>query len=137
MSRVWRCLAEYDAETTTFSEAAGGTSGKSSPYNPDFSGRLIALRTIIGGGAATSLVQHILWRLTCTKFNPNTIEVGGQGSGLQTAPAVKTGEIIDWPVDQVVQSGVGITIEARNLAGAETPVTVEAFLYGLFEASGQ
>jgi len=132
--RTWRLIAEYDAETTTLSAAAGGTSGKSSPFNPDFSGRLVALRTIIGGGAATSLVQHILWRLTCTTFRPNVIEVGGQGHGLQTAPSPYDPPI-DWPVDQPIQSGVGITIEGQNLAGAETPVTVEAFLYGLFETS--
>ena len=131
--RTWRLLAEYDAETTTFSAAAG--SAQASPYTPDFSGRLVALRTIIGGGAATSLVQHIIFRLTCTLFRPNVVHVGAQGSGLQTAPAVKTGEILDWPVDQPVQAGVPITVEAMNEAGAETPVTVEAFLYGLFEVS--
>jgi hypothetical protein len=130
--RIWRLLAEYDAETTTFSECAGTVE---SPFSPDFTGRLVALRTIIGGGAATSLVQHIIFRLTCTIWTPNTIHVAAQGSGLQTAPAVKTGEVIDWPVDQPIQSSVPITIEARNEAGAETPVTVEAFIYGLFEVS--
>lgn len=131
--RVWRLLAEYDAETTTFSAAAG--SAQSSPYTPDFSGRLVALRSIIGGGAATSLVQHIIFRLTCTKFTPNVLEVAAQGHGLQTATGTP-GETLDWPVDQQVQSGVPITIEGRNEAGAETPVTVEAFLYGLFEVGG-
>lgn len=132
--RVWRLLAEYDAETTTYSEAAG--SAQTSPYTPDFSGRLVALRTLVGGGAATSLVQHIQFRLTCTTFRPNVIHCGAQGAGLQTAPAVSMGPVIDWPVDQPVQSGVPITIEGRNEAGAETPVTVEAFLYGLFEVGG-
>jgi len=128
--RTWRLLGEYDSVTTAFT-ALAGTPG--SPYTPDFNGRLVALRTIVGGGAATSLVQHIIFRLTCTKFVPNVLEVAAQGSGLQTAPAVKTGEVIDWPVDQVVQSGVTVNIEARNEAGVETPVTVEAFIYGLFE----
>lgn len=134
MARTWRLLGHYDAETTTFSECAGGL--QTSPWAPDFNGRLVALRTIIFGGAATSLVQHILFRLTCNSFNPNTIEVGGQGSGLQTAPAVKTGEVIDWAVDQKIMSGVKVTIEGRNDAGAETPVTVNAGIYGLFETAG-
>ena len=128
--RVWRLLGEYDAETVTYSECAG--SAQTSPYTPDFSGRLIALRTVVGGGAATSLVQHIQFRLTCTTFRPNVIHVAAQGAGIQTAPAFPA-PIIDWPVDQPVQSGVPITVEGRNEAGAETPVTVEAFLYGLFE----
>ena len=87
--RTWRLLGEYDSETTAFTALAGSVG---SPYTPDFNGRLVALRTIVGGGSATSLVQHIIFRLTCTKFNPN--------------------------------------------AGAETPVTVEAFIYGLFEVGG-
>lgn len=131
MARVWRLIGHYDAETTTYSACAGAL--QASPYTPDFSGRLVAIRAITLGGAATSLVQHIQYRLTCTTFNPNTIHVGGQGAGLQTAPAVSTGPIIDWPVDQVVQSGVPITVEARNEAGAATPVTVNAAIYGCFD----
>jgi len=135
MARTWRLIGHYDAETTTYSACAGTL--QTSPYTPDFSGRLIAIRSLVMGGAATSLVQHIQYRLTCTTFNPNTIHVGGQGAGLQTAPAVSMGPIIDWPVDQPVASGVPITVEARNNAGAETPVTVNAALYGLFETAAR
>lgn len=131
MPLVWRLIGHYNSVTTGYTACAGAL--QTSPYTPDFSGRLIGLRTIIGGGAATSLVQHIEFRLACTQFIPNTMEVGGQGSGLQTAPAVKIGEIIDWQVDQAVQAGVVITVEGRNEAGAETPVTVEAMVYGLFQ----
>lgn len=130
--RVWRLLGEYNAETTTYSECAG--TAQTSPYTPDFSGRLVALRCIVGGGAATSLVNHIQFRMTCTTFKPNVLHCAGQGSGLQTAPAVKIGEVLDWPCDQPVQSGVPITVEGRNV-NAATPVTVDAMIYGLFELS--
>ena len=127
--RLWRLMGEYNSETTAYTECAG--TAQTSPYTPDFNGRLIGIRTIVGGGAATSLVNHIQYRLTCTSFRPNTIHVGAQGSGLQTAPAVKTGEVIDWAVDQPIESGVPITVEGRNVT-ADTPVTVDAMIYGLF-----
>lgn len=131
MPRVWRLLGEYDAETTTFSALAGTPA---SPFTPDFNGRLIGLRTIPSGSAATSLVRHIEFRLTCANWRPNTVEVGVQGSGLETVPLIPN-RAMDWQIDQPVQAGVPITIEARNITGA-TPVTVEAFIYGLFDVSG-
>jgi len=127
--KFWRLLGEYDAETTTYSACAGAA--QTSPYTPDIDAQLVGLRAIVGGGAATSLVNHIQFRLTCTTFKPNTIHVAAQGSGLQTAPSVKIGEVIDWAVEQPVKSGVPITIEARNV-NAETPVTVDSMLYGCF-----
>lgn len=119
----------YDVETTTYTECAGTVA---SPYNPDFSGRLIGLRTIVGAGAATTLTEHIQFRLTCQSFSPNSIEIGAQGSGLHTAPAFAAAPL-EFPVDQDVKVGVKITIEGRNLT-AETPVTNEVYIYGLFEA---
>lgn len=130
MVKFTRLLGEYNAETTTYSAAAG--TAQTSPYTPDMDARLIGLRTMEGGGAATSLMNHVQWRLTCTTFRPNTIHVGQDGGGLQTAPRI-TVPPTDWPCDQEVKSGVPITVEARNVT-ADTPVTVDTFLYGIFEA---
>ena len=129
--KTWRLLGQYDAESTTYSALA--VSGMASPYTPDFNGRMIGLRTVVNRSAATSLINHVEFRLTCTSFRPNVIEVGGQGSGLQTAPAVQAAHV-DWEVDQPVQAGVTITIEGRNVT-ADTPVTVSALIYALFEAN--
>ena len=98
--KTWRLLGQYDAESTTYSALA--VSGMASPYTPDFNGRMIGLRTVVNRSAATSLINHVEFRLTCTTFRPNVIEVGGQGSGLQTAPAVQAAHV-DWEVDQPVQ----------------------------------
>lgn len=130
--KTWRLLGEYDGEATTYAALAGTVT---SPYTPDFNGRLIGLRAIPNRSAATSLINHVEFRLTCTTFNPNVLEVGAQGSGLQTAPAIQANPI-DYEVDQPVQSGVPITIEARNIT-ADTPVTVSALLYGKFEVGGR
>lgn len=130
MGRWWELLAEYDSETTAYTEAAGVAV---SPFSPKTNAQLIALRVEIGRDAATSLINSIQFRLTSATFNPlNAIEAGGVGSGLSTAPAFQPNPT-DWPVDQPVQAGVPIKIEGRNTT-ADTPVTVSAFLWGLFEA---
>lgn len=127
-NRYWRLIGEYNAETKTYSALAGTVT---SPYTPDQTGKLIGLRGIVSADAATSLIQAIQFKLTCTTFKPNAIEVGAQGSGLSTAPQ-NHAEALDWQVDQPVQAGVPITIEARNLT-ADTPVGVLAHLWGWFE----
>lgn len=130
MGKFWRCLGQYDSETTSYTALA--VSGFSSPYTPDFNGKLLGLRAIVNRSAATSLINHIEFRLTCTSFSPNTIEIGAQGGGLQTAPALQP-EALDWQIDEPVVAGVPITIEGRNVT-ADTPVTVSAMIYGLFES---
>ena len=127
-NRFWRLMAEYDAETTAYSACAGTPA---SPYTPDFNGRLLGLRTVPSGSAVTSLTRHIQFKLTCANWKPNAIEAGAQGVGLETAP-LHPAPLCDWQVDQPVQAGVPITIEARNITAA-TPITVETFVYGLFE----
>lgn len=130
--KYWRLLGQYDAETTTYSAFAA--SGFTSPYTPDENARLKGLRAVVNRSAATSLINHIQFRLTCNTFKPNSIECGVQGSGLQTAPALQSGDAAkaDWEVDQQVMAGVPITLEGRNVT-ADTPVTVSALLYGLFD----
>lgn len=135
MGRYWKLIAGYDAETATYSECA--KSGMASPYSPGENARLIGLRVVSNRDAATTLQNHVQFKLTCDTFKPNSIECGGQGSGLQTAPALSGGvnAVNDWEVNQPVQAGVPITIEARNVT-ADTPITVDCLLYGLFDNGG-
>ena len=130
MAKLWRLLGHYDAVSTTYTACAGAK--QTSPYTPDFNGTLIGLRTQVTGGAATSLVQGQQFKLTSTTFNPNSIECGGQGAGLQTVPAVSMGPVLDWACEQKVSSGTPIHVEGRNEAGAETVVTPETFIWGCF-----
>ena len=131
--KLWRLLGHYDSVTTSYTACAG--TKQTSPYVPDFNGKLIGLLGLVAGGAATSLVQHVQFRLTCTTFRPNEIHAAAQGSGLQTAPAVKTGEQLYFEVEQPILAGIPIHVEGRNEAGAETVVTPEVMLYGLFQVS--
>jgi len=129
--RTWRVLGQYDAETTTYSAFA--VAGMASPFTPDFSGMLVGLRAVPNRSAATSLINHVQFKLTCSNWRPNTIEVGCQGTGIQTAPASEMNPM-DWAVQQPIQAGVPITLEGRNIT-ADTPVTVSALLYGCFEVA--
>lgn len=130
MGKYAKLMGRYDAETTTYSACAG--SGAASPYTPDEDGRLVGLRVITNAGAATNLVNGVQFKLTCTTFKPNSIEVHFCGGGLLTAPAFIPNPV-DWPTDQAVRAGVPITIEARNMT-ADTPVGVDVALYGIFES---
>ena len=133
MGKYWKLLGEYDGEATTYALVLGTISGAKSPYTPTENGRLIGLRTISSLVAVTTVLNGVQWKLTCSTFVPNSIEVGTQGSGLQTAPEAQP-TVMDWAVDQEVRAGVPITIEARNVS-AYTAVTVETFLWGLFETA--
>lgn len=127
MGKYWKLMAEYDSETAAYTSCAGA--GGASPYTPTESAKLIGLRVMPSSTAATTLFEAVQFKLTCSTFKPNSIEVSGIGNGIRTAPATPQ-EPTDWAIEQGVQAGVPVTIEARNLAG--TPVTVQVFLWGCF-----
>lgn len=129
MSRYWRLLGHYDAETQAYSACAGAL--QTSPYTPDADGVLKGLRVIVVGEAATSLIRGVQWRLSCAMWKPNTCHAFGAGAGLQTVPMVQPAAS-DYDVDQPVKAGVPITVEAR--CDVATAVTVSCYLMGLFEA---
>lgn len=127
MGKYWKLMAEYDAETATYSAAAGANAP--SPFTPSENAKLVGLRVIVSAVAATSLTEAVQFKLTCNTFRPNSIEVGGQGLGLATAPR---SELLpfDWAVEQSVMAGVPVTIEARCTSG--TDVTNNVQLWGCF-----
>lgn len=129
VGRFWRLMGGYDAETNAYSACAYV---QASPWTPDFNGRLVGLRTQASYTAATSLVGNIQFRIGCTNFSPNSIECYAQGGGLATVPA-NISAPIDFAVDQPIVAGVPITVEGR--CNDMTPVTVQAYLYGLFQGS--
>ena len=127
MGKYWRLIAEYDAETSSYTAAVGANAP--SPFTPIENAKIVGLRVIVSATAATTLTEAVQFKLTCTTFKPNAIEVGGQGVGLCTAP--RTGAIvIDWAVDQSVSAGVPVTIEGRCTVG--TDVTNNVQLWACF-----
>lgn len=128
--KIWRMMGHYNAETATYSACAG--TSQTSPWTPDFNGRLIGLRTQMSIAAATSLLGHVQFRITCANFKPNEMHAYAVGEGLATAPASPL-PTVDFPVDQQIVAGVPINVEGRCTDAV--PVTVEAYLYGCFEVS--
>lgn len=132
---IWRLIGHYDSVTTAYTACAGAK--QTSPWRPDFNGRLIKIRTQNVSGAATSLTNGVQFKITSTAFTPsNEIHVSAQGAGLMTAPAVSTGPIMDFGVDVPIKTGVDVNVEGRNECGAETVVTPEVFVLGQFIVSG-
>lgn len=125
--KYWRLIGHYNGESQTFEALAGAF--QASPYTPDADGRLIGIRVIAGGEAATSLVEQFQIRLSCTTFTPNVMHVGGSGVGVRTAPAMSM-PVYDFEVDQPVKAGTPITIEGRHAVA--TAVTANIQVYGLF-----
>lgn len=132
MGKYWKLLGEYNGEATTYAAVLGTISGAQSPYTPTEDGKLVGLRATNGQVAVTTVMSQVQWKLTCSTFKPNSIEVGSVGEGLGTAPKAASPPI-DWVVDQPVRAGVPITIEARNIS-AYAAVTVETYLWGYFES---
>jgi hypothetical protein len=127
-ARFWRLIGEMVETATTYGAVAGA--GAPSPYVPDVDANLVGIRVLPGRQTASSLINNVQIRMTCTTFQPNTLHVGASGSGLQTAPAQEPGPI-DFDCFESVKAGVPITIEGRNLyANAVTP---DIMIFGLFE----
>ncbi|GAH96929.1 unnamed protein product [marine sediment metagenome] len=101
------------------------------PYSPLTSGRLIQLKLIVYGSAVTALIEGVIAQATCPLWGV-PVTVGTAGSGIRTAtvPSVPIGiQNCDVPI----KTGVDIKVEIKNVT-ADTPVTVEATLIGVFEA---
>ena len=127
MGKYWKLVAEYDAETSSYTAVVGANAP--SPFTPTENAKLIGLRAIVSAVAATTLTEAVQFKLTSSTFKPNAIEVGAQGIGLATAPRNACFEM-DWAVDQPVQAGVPVTIEGRCTSG--TDVTNNVQLWGCF-----
>jgi hypothetical protein len=127
MGKYWLLMGEYDSETAAYTALAGLNAP--SPFSPIEKCRLVGLRVVICGTAATSLTEGLQFKLTCADWKPNSIEIGAAGNGLRTAPATMQ-QSFDWPVDQPINTAK-VVLEGRNTAG--TPVTVNVQIWGEFQ----
>jgi hypothetical protein len=129
MGRYWRLIGHITGESQTFEAAAGAL--QTSPYVPDERCNLRGIRVITGAEAATSLVEGVQIRLSCTGWKPNVMHVASTGNGLQTVPA--TAQLpYDYEVAQPCEPGVGITVESRHTIA--TAVTANLMVMGYFES---
>mgnify|MGYP001383791720 FL=1 len=101
-----------------------------SPYSPKLSGRLIQLKLVVYGSSVAALIEGLVAKVESSKWGV-PIHVAAAGAGLRTAPAVPIPVGIQ-NCDAPVTTGVQITAEIKNVT-ADTPVTVEATLIGVFE----
>ena len=115
---------------TYIGAAVVDTAMTGSPYAPLRSGRLIQVKLIVYGSAVTALIEGVVATVSCALWGvPVTVATAGGGLRTAPAPGIPTGiQNCDVPV----QTGSNIVCEIKNVT-ADTPVTVEATLIGIFE----
>jgi len=118
---------------TALTAMLAGTTAVQGPYSPQLSGRLIKVGIEITAQAVTSLAQSGRVELTQTNWIPNILRFPFTGYGLQTAPAVMSGNLglFEFVVDQPVQTDWPIT---GNDIFFYSPVTPALYVYGYFSA---
>lgn len=125
-------MAIYSDEMASFIGAqVAYTAMTGSPYSPLASGRLIQLKLLVYGSAATALIEGLVVKVESPSFSGVPVHVMAAGAGIRTAPAFPIPAGIT-NCDVSVQTGVPLTITIKNVT-ADTPVTVEATLIGVFE----
>lgn len=127
MGEYWRILAEYDAETQAYSNAAGVVT---SPFTPPKDGTLTGIRVIVNAQAATSLTRGVMLRLTCVAWSPNQLDIAVAGNGLKTVPDAFV-PVFDFPCNLPVKTTNPITIEGRAVEA--THVTNSVLIMGKFQ----
>lgn len=116
---------------TSTSVAKTLTAMTGSPFSPLVDGRLKQVIVAVGAGAATALIETGRIRLTSTSFGSLPLDIPFAGGGLRTAPAFPIALfVVD--CDLPVKTGVTITVQVQNIT-ADTPVTPEYQVYGVFE----
>jgi hypothetical protein len=117
---------------TSLSEATTETAMTGSPYSPLASGRLKKLILVASGSAASALWNGGYAVVESVSFGGVKAYVPFCGVGLKTAPAFGGQNIYSVDVDLAVRTGVVITAKLKHET-ADTPVTFEGQLYGVFE----
>lgn len=103
-----------------------------SPYSPPANGRLIQLKLAVYGSAATALIEGVEVTCTCPLWGV-PVTVVAAGAGIRTAPGFPIPIGIQ-NCDVPVTTSTKIVCEFKNIT-ADTPVTVECVLIGVFEGS--
>jgi len=102
-----------------------------SPFAPLTNGRLVQLKMIVYGSAVTALIEGLTVLAECPAWGGVPVTISGAGAGIRTAPAFPVPVVVQ-NCDVPVKTGVNITLKIKNVT-ADTPVTVEATIIGVFE----
>jgi len=124
----WLQAFNTDGESTSLAQMNPGTETAVGTFAPPVDGVIRRIVLMIGGEAATSLVEDVRVELTSTDWQPNQLDFLASGNGLRTAPASHqpTYEYsVDLPMfkntairgDYIHDSGTPVTSRLRVLFG--------------------
>lgn len=117
---------------TALAQMNAGSGTTAGDYTPKVSGTLKQIRVIVGGQAATSLVETYQIELECTEWQPNRQRFRVTGGGIATAPSGIGGTEREFvfALDQPVKTNVIIKGEAYSVE--TTAVTPRVSISGVF-----
>lgn len=119
----WKELMFRTVGTTIDAETA------MTDYTPSIDGTLVAVEIIVGGIAATSLIENGYMKLVHSRWAGRDLYCPFQGVGLETVPRANKQPCVT-PCNLPVKSGVPVKgFYYHNV----TPVTPEITVFGIFE----
>ncbi len=101
-----------------------------SPYSPLTDGKLVTVKLLACGDAATSLIEGVQVKVECPLWGV-PLTVATVGAGLRTVPQLPIPVGVQ-NCDLQVRTGVQITVQIKNVT-ADTPVTPQYVVIGVFE----
>ena len=107
-------------EDTTLAQMNYGTTATVGNFSPPVDGTIKKIALLVGGVAATSLVELIRVELESTDWSPNRLHFHVNGSALRTAPAVQLKPFV-YDVSLPMKKNTSIRGDFLHATG--TPVT--------------
>ena len=124
----WLQAFNTDGESTTLAQMNYGTTATVGNFSPPVDGTIKKIALLLGGVAATSLVELIRVELESTDWQPNRLHFHVNGSALRTAPAP---QLLPFVYDVNLKMSKTTPIRGDYIHFTGTPVTSNiAVLFG-------
>jgi len=116
----WLEAFNTDGESTSLAQLNAGTTAVAGSFNPPVDSVIRKIAILIGGEAATSLVEDVRIELQSTDWTPNTLHFLASGNGIRTAPAFHQ-PVYEYDVELVMRTALPIRGDYIHASGV--PVT--------------
>jgi len=116
----WLEAFNTDGESTSLAQLNAGTTGVAGNFNPPVDSVIRKIAILLGGEAATSLIEDVRIELESSDWVPNRLHFDASGNGIRTAPAMHI-PVYEYDVALVMRTALGIRGDYIHSGG--TPVT--------------
>jgi len=116
----WLEAFNTEGESTTLAQMNAGTTAVAGNFNPPVDSIVRKIVVMIGGEAATSLVEDVRVELESTDWVPNRLHFNASGNGIRTAPAFHQ-PVYEYDVELLMRTALPIRGDYIHSSGV--PVT--------------